>query len=85
MFEIKDLLSRFENLLNKGQGNKKILVDLLESVVKIKINTENIRIQNGVLYLDTKPIYKNEILIKKSQLLQTFKESLGKKAPIDIR
>ena len=46
---------------------------------------EDLKIRNNVIYLNIKPIYKNEIFIKQEKIFLALKESLGKKTPQDIR
>ena len=45
---------------------------------------KDIKIKNSTVYLNIKPIYKNEILLKKDKIFLKLKESLGKKSPSNI-
>lgn len=85
MIEIKDLLSRFNNALLSEEGRKESVRSVISSIIKIDISSKDIEIKNNIIYLNIKPIYKNEILIKKEQIFLKLKESLGKKTPKDIR
>jgi hypothetical protein len=51
----------------------------------VDIKSEDIKIKNNIIYLNIKPIYKNEIFIKQEKIFLALKESLGKKAPEVIR
>lgn len=81
MLEIKDLLARFNNLLLGEEGKKEVVRKIISEIIKVEINSGDIKIKNGVIYLNIKPIYKNEILLKQEQILLKLKESFGKKSP----
>ena len=85
MIEIKDLLSRFSDILVSGEGKKESVKKIIENVIKIEIKSEDIQIKNNIIYLNIKPIYKNEIFMKQEQILLALKEVFGKKSPQDIR
>ena len=85
MIEIKDVLINFEHLLQKGEMRKGIIVDVFKQVLNLDLETKDIDIKNGVLYLNIKPIYKNEIFIKKDKINLALETALGKKSPQDIR
>jgi hypothetical protein len=85
MIEIKDLLTRFNNILLSEQGKIDSIRNIISEVVKIKIKKEDLKIKNNIIYLNIKPIYKNEIFIKQDEIFLKLKESLGKKAPNNIR
>jgi len=85
MIEIKDLLLRFNNLLVSGEVKKGLIADIFSSVVGVKIKTEDVLVKNGTIYLDIKPIYKNEIFKKKDEILEKLSLELGKNHPKDIR
>ncbi len=81
MIEIKDLLSRFNNLLLGEEGKKEIIRKTISEVINIEIKSQEIEIKNNIIYLNIKPIYKNEILLKQNQIFSKLEESFGKKTP----
>lgn len=85
MIEIKDLLVRFNNILLSEEGKKESIKNIISEIIKIKISSEDIKIKNNIIYLNIKPIYKNEIFLKQEQIFLKLKESLGKKTPKNIR
>ncbi len=85
MIEIKDLLLRFNNILISESVKKESIREIISEVVGVRLELKDIKIKNNIIYLDIKPIYKNEILIKKEIIDFKLKESLGKKAPGYIR
>jgi phage-related protein len=84
MIEIKDLLSRFENLLLNEDFKKGAIVSVLKDVLKIDIEKEKITIIKGDIYLDINPIYKNEIFIKKEKIISKILELIPSKN-LDIK
>jgi hypothetical protein len=85
MIEIKDLLGRFNNLLLKGEMKKAAIKDVIFLVVGIKIASEDISIKNNTIFLNVKPIYKNEIFIKQEEIFNQLSKMLNKKTPERIR
>lgn len=85
MIEIKDLLISFEKLLLSSEIKKQVIIDILQKNLNLLISKEDIKIKNNDLYLNIKPIYKNEILIKKDKILKELDVALGNKAPKDFK
>jgi len=84
MIEIRSLLLRFSNLLLSEEVKKNSIIDVLHQVVGLQMKPGDIKIKNDVIYLNTKPIYKNEIFLNKNKIFSKLKEKLGKKTPLDI-
>jgi hypothetical protein len=85
MIEIKDILARFDALLLKGEGKLDLVREIISSTIGVEIKKEEIKIKNNIIYLNIKPIYKNEIFLKKEKIFAKLKETLGKKFPEKIR
>ncbi|MBP6865998.1 MAG: hypothetical protein KBC12_00430 [Candidatus Pacebacteria bacterium] len=74
MIEIKDLLSRFEKILGHEVVKIGLIQDTIKDFVGIDIAKDNIKIKSTTLVLNIKPIYKNEILLKKDLILESFEK-----------
>jgi len=85
MIEIKDLLLNFRNILVSESSKKEEICRIISEEIKIEIKTEDITLKNGIISLNIKPIYKNEIFLKKDKIFSKLKETLGKKSPKDFR
>ena len=85
MIEIKDLLSRFDNLLTSEEVKKETIRKIISEAIGVQIKNEDIKIKNGTIYLNIRPIYKNEIFIKREKILFKLKEILGQKIPGNMR
>ena len=64
MLEIKDLLLNFRNILLLQEDKEEIIIKIILEITNLQLKKENFHVKNGVLYLNTKPLYKNEIFIK---------------------
>ena len=74
MIEIKDLLQRFEKILGHEVVKIGLIQDVIKNLVGIDVTKDHIKIKGTTLVLNIKPIYKNEILLKKSAIFQSLKE-----------
>lgn len=81
MIEIKDLLLKFGNILLKEEVKKDLIRETISEAINFQIKKEDIKIKNNIIYLNIKPIYKNEIFFKKDEILLKLEEALGKKSP----
>ena len=80
MVEIKDLLKRFDVLINNKEFQFVLIQETLKEILKIEISKNQIKINGNDVYLDIKPIYKNEIFLNKEKIISLLKEkSLNKK------
>lgn len=85
MIEIKDLLTRVQNLVLAEEYKKESIQQVITEVTSIPIEKSQVEIKDGTVYLNLRPIYKNEIFIKKDQIQKLLEEKLGRKSPRDIR
>ncbi|OGI59955.1 hypothetical protein A2814_01470 [Candidatus Nomurabacteria bacterium RIFCSPHIGHO2_01_FULL_38_19] len=85
MIAIKDLLANWSNALLSEELKIKAVNKVLQQVIGIKIENRDIQIKNNTVYLNVKPIYKNEIFINKKEITSLLEKTLGKKAPKDVR
>lgn len=85
MIEIKDVLSRFSNILFEHDSKQKLVLEVIFKVTNIKIKQSDLKIKNNVIYLNIKPLYKNEIFTKQELIFQELKKILSKNTPNTIR
>ena len=86
MIEIKNLLERFSKILLAEESKKEAVRRAVSEVLKTEINSEDVKIKNNVVYLNIKPIYKNEVFIKQEQIVKRMQEFLlGKNPPLELR
>ncbi|MES2416366.1 MAG: hypothetical protein V4504_01565 [Patescibacteria group bacterium] len=85
MIQIKDLLSKLRDSLFSEESKKDEIRRIISEEIKVDIKSSDIEIKNGIINLNIKPIYKNEIFLKKEIIFSKLQESLGKKSPSDFR
>ncbi|MDP9249193.1 MAG: hypothetical protein M3M85_01635 [bacterium] len=86
MIEIKNLLEKFSHILLSEENKKESVRRAVSEVLKTEINSEDVKIKNNVIFLNIKPIYKNEVFLKQEQILGRLQELfLGKNPPLEIR
>jgi hypothetical protein len=85
MIELKNFLGCFDKFLQDGAGRKELIREIIKNETGISINSKDIIIKNDIISLNIKPIYKNELFLKKGQIFLKLKESLGKKCPKNFR
>jgi hypothetical protein len=85
MIEIRDLLSRFSDIIASEEGKKETIRRAVSEIIKVEISSKDIKIQNNTIYLNIKPIYKNEVFLKQDKIFLKLEEAFGKKTPQNIR
>ena len=85
MIEIKDLLAKYQNILFTEEVKKSAVRKIISEIIGVEIKSEDIKIIKGTVHLNIKPIYKNEIFLKREKIFAKLEENLGKKAPQNIR
>ena len=85
MIEIKDLLARFDHILLSETIKKESIQKVLKDVIHIQVDSDDIKIKNNVIYLNIKPIYKNEIFMQQEKIFAYLQDMLGNKGPNNIR
>lgn len=81
MIEIKDILANISNVLLKADIRRETVRSVIGDVVGIDIKREDVQIKNNSVYLNIKPIYKNEIFLKREEIREKLEKSLGSRHP----
>jgi hypothetical protein len=85
MADIKDLLSKFNNILNKGFAEKDVIVSVFEKVLNVKIEKEDVSFKNDNLFIKSDSYLKAEIKLNKERLLREIKKQGLEKIVKDIK
>ncbi len=72
MFEIKDLLQRFENILGKESLKIGVIQESIQKNCGFLVEKEKIHFKNKIINLKIKPLFKNEVLLKKHAILENL-------------
>ena len=83
MFNISSFLEKFSKNISSQESQLKTICDLIFKHTKIVLDSKNIKIQNGTVYLDVSPAIKNKIFINKKAILGEMANFIPK--ILDIR
>jgi hypothetical protein len=67
---IKDYLGKFKEILFSSEEKSRVVSDVIDRVLSIKIENKNIQIKQPFIYIKVSPLVRNEILIKKELILK---------------
>lgn len=84
MIQIKDLLQHLQDALFSEENKIEAIRSVVSEIIKVPLDRKDIKIKNNVVFLNIKPIYKNEISLKKDLINLKLRELLGKKSPENI-
>ncbi len=85
MIEIKDLLAKWSKVLLSGEAKADTIRGVISKVIGINIAPEDVKISNNTVYLNIKPIYRSEILLKKEKIDALLGEAFNQKNIPSIR
>ncbi len=85
MKNIADFLNKFKIIVKNKSDLKEIVTGVFFEETKIKLEDSDYKIKNGTIYLNIKPIYKNEIFFKKEKILEKINSKIENQKIIDIR
>lgn len=82
---LKQFLQKFSHLTLPDDTLKRFFIELAEKDFGLKIERSQLSVRNGVLFVNVSPTIKSELFLRKHKILLKLKETLGSKAPHDIR
>lgn len=86
MIEVKDLLSKWSNILTSGEVRREAVRCAVSEVLNTEVKLDEVEIRGGTAYLRLRPTYKNEIFLKQEKISERVGELLmGARLPLDIR
>lgn len=78
MNNLGGILSIFENLLKQEEVSLRILEDVFQEVLGVRIDSSAIKAQGFAVYVDTHPVIRNEILLKQDDLVRALRDKTGR-------
>ena len=75
MIDLKNLLERLSNSLNKDTKLKDQIIQTIKEKTKVQLAPEKINLKDGVLEINTNPIINNEIRLKEDLIKPELKIS----------
>ncbi len=85
MNQFDSLLDKFRKLLTSSESVKKDVIASINAKTRLELVDKDVDIRDGIAYLKSHPLTKNEVFMRKNLILQELKTKLGDKAPRDIR
>jgi hypothetical protein len=85
MQPLKAFLERFKHLTPPEALVKNAIVQALQELFQITVAKEQIRIGRDYIFLDSPPLLKGEIYLRKEELLRRVHEILGRIKFKDVR
>ncbi len=85
MNNLSSYLKKFKLILTSNADVKEVIVSIILEVTKGKIEPKDIDIKNKIVYIKCRPSIKNEIFIKKEQILKQLKEKIENLVIKDVR
>jgi len=75
---VGDFLARFQNLTPPHDALKRAVVDAVFDVTKVRLNLEQVAIQNGVAFIKTSSVARNMVHVHRGKILETVFQNLPK-------
>jgi hypothetical protein len=72
MFNVSNYLEKFKKFGLAEVIAKEVVVESIKEILGITIDKKKIKIQNRIAYIQASPIIKNQIVIKKTTLIETI-------------
>ncbi len=85
MIILKELLSKYKNLVPTDSLKKEAVIEVISKCFKINLEKKDISLSNNIIFLKTSTKLKSEVFIHKKDILRDLKEILKQNAPQDIR
>jgi len=85
MADIKDLLLKFQNLLDKSEVDKGLIVKIFKKVLQKDILQEDVSFKKDILFIKSDAYLKAEIILNKDALLKEIKKEGIEKIVKDIK
>lgn len=87
MLNIGNFLEKFKNIVAPDKFVKDVLIAVIGDVAGVGVEKDDIGVRNGTIFLSIDPIIKNEIFLKKNEIMENLAKKLSvyKKTIRDIR
>lgn len=83
--KISSFLDKFKKLISQKEEIKKTILGVISEVIPCNISEKSLKIKNTSIYIEGSPLFKNEILIHKKQILNNLKKFLPNNNFLDIK
>ncbi|MCX6754557.1 MAG: hypothetical protein NTU81_01880 [Candidatus Nomurabacteria bacterium] len=74
--QISNFLEKFKKLINQKEDTKNIVIKTISEEIRHPIDSDQIKLKGGCIYIQGSPILRSEIMIHKKQILSKLKDIL---------
>lgn len=74
MNSLSGFLEKFKKIIHEESFSKQAVINVLEKKLPIKLDPDDLKISNSVLYLNVTPLVRQEIQMRKEGLLEALEE-----------
>jgi hypothetical protein len=82
---VAKFLEKFKSILFQKEEINNIVAETISKEIAHQIETSDLKIKNGFIYINGSPILRSEIMLHKKQILFKLKELLPKNIFLDIK
>lgn len=75
---VGDFLKRFQSFTPPHDSLKSAIAEIINKVAGVKISKKAVRIQSGTAYITGSSIFKNNIRVKRGEILEALYEEIPK-------
>lgn len=84
MKKASELLELFKNKIHSHKHTQTLLSDSLEGCLNVKVSPESFLIKNNTVFVKCDSVIKNEIVLKKDNIIDLFHQKGGSTDIINI-
>ncbi len=82
---IKGFLDKFKKILSQKEVSSRIIAETITKHISFEIKQDLINIKNGIIFINSSPSIKNEILIHKQGIISDLNKFLPQSHFKDIK
>ena len=82
---IINFLDKFKKLVFQKEELKNIVIKIISEEISHQVESESVKIKNGIIYIQGSPILRSEIMMNKKQILDKLKNNLPNNNFLDIK
>ena len=84
-YHINNFLDKFKKILAVKEAPYDVVIAVIKENLGLKIERSNVKIKGNTIYIQSSPLVKNEILIKKSFILNDLSKITGQSFLSEIK
>lgn len=82
---ITSFLDKFKKILFQKEELKNIVTKIISEEIKYPIEKDKIKFKNGIIFVEGSPVVRNEVMMKKEQILLKAKNFFPQMNFLDIK